>query len=212
MLNLIHSRVINHRRRHVSSKNCQVTSHRTVRGQAHVALWRPTMQYHLRPTSSACAETFTIAFILEISCLSRGGASRVDHHENWLKTRLLKMVAALKQQQNRDASHNPKRILHSNRVYWTSIPALCAQFENELMEIRTAQHDRLFWISHFSDFGGGKTAWRREEPTWKSQHPFSLFQGRCSSNHFKISIAYSTTHHFPLTNQKSKFEVSLDPV
>ena len=68
------------------------------------------------------------------------------------------------------------------------------------------------WFSHFSDFGGGKTAWRREEPTWKSQHSFSLFQGRCSSNHFKISIAYSTTHHFPLTNQKSKFEVSLDPV
>ena len=170
------------------------------------------MQYHLRPTSSACAETFTIAFILEISCLSRGGASRVDHHENWLKTRLLKMVAALKQQQNRDASHNPKRILPSNRVYRTSIPALCAQFENELMEIRTAQHDRLFWISHFSDFGGGKTAWRREEPTWKSHYPFSLFQARCSSNHFKISIAYSTTHHFPLTNQKSKFEVSLDPV
>ena len=54
------------------------------------------------------------------------------------------MVAALKQQQNRDASHNPKRILPSNRVYRTSIPALCAQFENELMEIRTAQHDRLF--------------------------------------------------------------------
>ena len=54
------------------------------------------------------------------------------------------MVAALKQQQNRDASHNPKRILPSNRVYRTSIPALCAQFENELMKIRTAQHDRLF--------------------------------------------------------------------
>ena len=51
------------------------------------------------------------------------------------------MVAALKQQQNGDANHNPKRILPSNRVYRTSIPALCAQFENELMEIRTAQHD-----------------------------------------------------------------------
>ena len=54
------------------------------------------------------------------------------------------MVAALKLQQNRDASHNPKRILPSSRVYRTSIPALCAQFENELMEIRTAQYDRLF--------------------------------------------------------------------
>ena len=54
------------------------------------------------------------------------------------------MVAALKQQQNRDASHNPKRILPSNRVYRTSIPALCAQFENKLMIIRTAQYDRLF--------------------------------------------------------------------
>ena len=54
------------------------------------------------------------------------------------------MVAALKQQQNRDANHNPKRILPSNRVYRTSIPALCAQYENALMEIRIAQHDLQF--------------------------------------------------------------------
>ena len=54
------------------------------------------------------------------------------------------MVAALKQQQNRDKSHNSKRVFPSSVVYRTSIPALCAQFENELMEIRIAQHDRLF--------------------------------------------------------------------
>ena len=38
------------------------------------------------------------------------------------------------------------------------------------------------WFSHFSDFGGGKTARRREEPTWKLQHP-------C------FTTSYSTTYH-----------------
>ena len=62
------------------------------------------------------------------------------------------MVAALKQQQNRDANHNPKRILPSNRVYRTSIPALCAQFENELMEIRICE---IIWQRFF------RLTWRR---------------------------------------------------